>query len=292
MINPVLLAFVGVVIGLCVGLTGIGGGALMTPALVLLGVDPITAVASDLVVSLVMKPIGAGVHLKRGTVNRSIVGWLSLGSLPAAFGGAVAIELLHDSGWLKGELKRVIGVALVLAVGGMVVRARLRPGSVSAEVLTRRGPTVLVGIIGGLMVGLTSVGSGSLMIVGLMLLYPTLEQRKLVGTDLAQAIPLVGAAALGHALFGRVDFGLALPLLMGALPAVYIGSRLSSGRPLPWLRPLLMVLLMLSASQLLGVPVAVIGLAGALTAVCWCAQALIRRANWTKFGLARTNSSP
>ena len=277
--NPVVLAVVGAIIGACVGLTGVGGGALMTPALLLLGVDPLTAVASDLVVSLVMKPIGASVHLRRGTVNKRVVTWLMFGSIPTAFVGAAVVEKLGAANDVAPVLKRAIGGALLLAVVSMLARrwaatrpqrtpgrstkkiptmnldrGEKQPLQVFEAVATRRGPTIALGVVGGLVVGLTSVGSGSLMIVGLLLLYPAMDQRSLVGTDLAQAIPLVGAAALGHAMFGSVSLGLALPLIAGAVPAVYLGSRFSSGSNLEWARSVLVVLLAASGVQLLGVP--------------------------------------
>jgi uncharacterized protein len=267
MANPLLLAFVGTVIGLCVGLTGIGGGALMTPTLLLLGVDPLTAVASDLVVSLVMKPIGASVHLRNGTVNRSLTKWLVIGSVPTAFVGAVLVDRVGAAHDLAPLMKKGIGLALLLAVAAMLVRSRLKVSSYPSTVAPVARPlaTVALGAVGGVLVGLTSVGSGSLMIVGLMLLYPTLEQRSLVGTDLAQAIPLVAAAALGHALFGSVSMTLALPLIAGAVPAVYVGARLSSKANVTWVRHVLVVLLGASSMQLLGVPART--LAGLLVAV-------------------------
>jgi uncharacterized protein len=256
MANPLLLAFVGTVIGLCVGLTGIGGGALMTPTLLLLGVDPLTAVASDLVVSLVMKPIGASVHLRKGTVNFDITRWLMIGSVPTAFAGAAVVDRVGAAHDLAPLMKKGIGLALLLAVVAMFVRGRLKVASNASTASPGARPlaTVALGAIGGVLVGLTSVGSGSLMIVGLMLLYPSLEQRSLVGTDLAQAIPLVGAAALGHALFGSVSMTLALPLIAGAVPAVYLGARLSSKTNVTWIRHVLVVLLGASSLQLLGVP--------------------------------------
>ncbi len=279
MASPLVLVVVGTVIGLCVGLTGIGGGALMTPTLLLLGVDPLTAVASDLVVSLVMKPIGASVHLRSGTVNRKMTRWLMLGSVPTAFAGAALVERVGAAHDLAPLMKRGIGLALLLAVAAMLVRGRLRATSVvpvSKAPALRPWATVLLGAIGGVLVGLTSVGSGSLMIVGLMLLYPSLEQRSLVGTDLAQAIPLVASAALGHALFGSVSMTLAVPLIAGAVPAVYIGARLSSKANVGWIRHVLVVLLGASSMQLLGVPARVLAVALGGVAVFLVARPVAR----------------
>ncbi len=267
-----LLAVIGVGIGFLVGLTGVGGGALMTPALVLLGVDPLTAVSSDLVVSLVMKPIGSAVHLRRGTVDRTMVGYLALGSVPAAFAGAFALELLGDTASVKAAVKEMLGAALVLALAGMVLRSwlasRAKVGQSTSGQSTdtgsgplryRRTATVLLGVVGGIVVGLTSVGSGSLIIVGLMLLHPQASSRTLVGTDIAQAIPLVASATVGHLLFGSVNFGLAVPLIVGAVPAVYLGARVSSSGRLDVVRPIVMLLVGLSAAQLLGASPTLLG---------------------------------
>jgi uncharacterized protein len=270
-----VLPFVGIAIGFLVGLTGVGGGALMTPVLVLLGIDPLTAVSSDLVVSLAMKPVGSAVHFKRRTIDRSIVGWLALGSIPSGFSGALALHLLGDGPSVKATLKTALGVALLLAIGGITLRSVLAQRQQRAQRVrrdlgrdtitwapshrVRPLPTVAVGVVGGFVVGLTSVGSGSLMIVGLMLLYPTLQNQVLVGTDLAQAIPLVASAALGHAIFGQVDIGLALPLLLGAIPAVYLGSRISSSGHVAWARPVLLFVLVLTAAQLLGATPTMVG---------------------------------
>jgi len=258
--HGLFLTMTGVGVGFMVGLTGIGGGALMTPILVLLfGVDPLTAVSSDLVASLVMKPVGSAVHLRRGSVHRQLVLWLAAGSIPAAFCGVLILRALGDSKRVQNDLKVALGVALVIAVCGIGLRAwvgrrdkLLAPHRFDANPPVRKAATLAVGVFGGLMVGLTSVGSGSLMIVALMLLYPSLETRTLVGTDLVQAIPLVGSAALGHLLFGHVEFGLAGSLLLGALPGVYLGARVSSKGTSPYVRPVLVVLLLLSASKLLG----------------------------------------
>ncbi len=268
---------VGVLVGFMVGLTGIGGGALMTPILLFLGVDPLTAVSSDLVVSLIMKPVGGAVHVRRGTVHKSMVAWLALGSVPSAFGGVLLLRLLGNGAHLRSTMKHALGFALVLAVVGIALRAVVesRRSSSSEKVArptVRVLPTVLVGIVGGVVVGMTSVGSGSIMVVCLMMLYPQMDNPTLVGTDLMQAIPLVGSAALGHVFFGDVQFAVAAPLLVGALPAVYLGARVSSSGSYRWARPVLVGLLILSALQLLGAPPRALGVAVgalALTGVVW-----------------------
>ena len=256
------VALAGLGVGFVVGLTGMGGGALMTPILVLLfGVDPLTAVSSDLVASLVMKPFGASVHARRGTVNMDLVRWLCLGSVPSAFAGVLVLKALGGEN-LQDDVKLLLGAALLLAAVSMVIRQaiqRRRALDVPVDgaqhlIAVRPLPTVAIGVIGGFIVGMTSVGSGSLMIVMLLLLYPTLAAAQLVGTDLVQAIPLVGAAALGHILFGDFQFGLTGALLVGAIPGVYFGARVSSRAPDRVIRPILVAVLVISGAKLLGAP--------------------------------------
>jgi uncharacterized membrane protein YfcA len=256
-------ALAGLLVGLTVGLTGMGGGALMTPLLVLaFGIDPGTAVSSDLLASLVMKPIGATVHLRQGTISWSLAGWLALGSVPAAFAGVFVLRQLGTGDSVTHSIKTLLGWALVVAAVSMVARAVLsarerRRGepaaaiSIDTDLQVKRVATVLVGVAGGFVVGMTSVGSGSLMMVMLLLLYPRLTAKQLVGTDLVQAIPLVGSATLSHLLFGHVDFGLTGTLLLGSIPGVYLGARVSSRAPDAVIRPVLVVVLMASALKLL-----------------------------------------
>ncbi|HET7488202.1 MAG TPA: sulfite exporter TauE/SafE family protein [Acidimicrobiales bacterium] len=251
------LAAAGALVGFTVGLTGMGGGALMTPILVLVfGVHPGTAVSSDLLASLVMKPVGATVHFRKGTVNWGLARWLCIGSVPAAAAGVFVLNHLGDGPEVSLRIKSLLGWALVVAAAAMVARAllglRSRPGGDDRPpVALKRVATVLIGVAGGFIVGMTSVGSGSLMIVMLLLLYPQLSARELVGTDLVQAIPLVGAATLSHALFGHVDVGLTGSLLVGSLPGVYLGARVSSRAPDVVIRPALVVILLASALKLL-----------------------------------------
>ncbi|WP_338696184.1 sulfite exporter TauE/SafE family protein [Streptomyces sp. Q6] len=241
----------GALVGLAVGLTGMGGGALMTPIMVMcFGVDPTAAIGSDLATSLFMKPFGAAVHQKAGTIRWDIVRRLLPTALPAAFGGALLLRAFGDGEQLQTRVKYVIGGALLLAVTGMLARMwldrRRGLGSAAAEdaaVRVRTVPTLLIGLVGGLVVGMTSVGSGSLIIVMLMLAHPRLKANHLVGTDLVQAVPLVGAAALGHFLVGDVSLGLAGTLLIGAIPGVLAGALLSTRVSGPALRWALVVLL-------------------------------------------------
>lgn len=249
-------------VAIVVGLTGMGGGALMTPMMMLFfNVPPLAAVSSDLVASAVMKPIGGVVHLRRGTVNLRLVGWLCAGSVPAAFCGVLVARSFGDGEQVQQTIKYALGGALLLAVAGLVAKAWLsrhedRAGKVSAdlgEIVVRAFPTLLVGMIGGLVVGISSVGSGSLIIVALLALYPALKANQLVGTDLVQAVPLVVSAALGHLLFGDFQLDVTTSLLAGSIPGVYLGARISARAPGGIIRALLAVVLLASALKLLDV---------------------------------------
>lgn len=269
-----LLAAACLGIGIIVGLTGMGGGALLTPVLVLVfGVPPLTAVSSDLVAAAVMKPVGSVVHLRAGTVNLDLVKWLCIGSVPAAFSGVFVLRALGDGEEVGRHIQTALGVALLIAALGLIVRAytslaeraRVLDGSAPPEskerpdVPVRIVPTLIVGAIGGLVVGMTSVGSGSLVIVALMALYPTLRASNLVGTDLVQAVPLVGSAAVAHIFFGDFHLALTTSLLVGAIPGVWIGARLSTRAPGRLIRRALAFILFASALKLLTVPTEAIG---------------------------------
>jgi uncharacterized protein len=231
------------VVGLLVGLTGAGGGALMTPMLILLfGVQPTAAISSDLVAAVVMRPVGAAVHLRKGTVNLRLVGWMVVGSVPAAFAGAYLLHLLGGHA-AQGNVEIALGAALLVGAGAMVLRYALdrrsgntRGGTVD-DIVCRPLPTVAIGVVGGLIVGMTSVGSGSLMIVLLLFLYPTLAASRLVGTDLTQAVPLTLAAALGALAFGHVEFAVTISIVIGSVPAVLLGSLASAWAPDRYIRP-------------------------------------------------------
>lgn len=266
---PVTLA--GLCVGFIVGLTGMGGGALMTPILILLfGMQPLAAVSSDLVASMLMKPLGAAVHLQRRTVNGRLVLWLVLGSVPSAFLGVFLLQHQAAGATLQHWVQRALGAALLLVATTLIVRpflARWRRSPPAAELSVKAVPTLLIGAIGGLVVGLTSVGSGSLIMMMLLLSYPGIRLAELVGTDLVQAVPLVASAALAHLLFGDFQLGVTASILVGSLPGIYIGARFSSRASDRVIRPLLALVLFASASKLLGASDLLVGVLTGLFAL-------------------------
>ncbi|GGT77294.1 UPF0721 transmembrane protein [Actinomadura citrea] len=251
-------------VAIIVGLTGMGGGALMTPMLVtFFGVSPLAAVSSDLVAAAVMKPVGSAVHYRQGTIDMRLVKWLCLGSVPAAFSGVLLARALGHGDSVENVIGKAMGAALMIAAAGLVLRGYLAyrgragsggDGDPSPKITVRPVPTVLIGVVGGLVVGITSVGSGSLIIVALLALYPALKANQLVGTDLLQAVPLVFAAAIGHLLFGDFRMEVTAALLAGSIPGVYLGSRISSRAPSTLIRRVLALVLVASSLKMFGVP--------------------------------------
>lgn len=256
-------------VGIVVGLTGMGGGALMTPALIFLGVNPAAAVANDLVAASVNKSVGAAVHWKQGSPNLKLAGYLALGSVPFAFAGGFIVKAVGDEEARTEFLIHAIGVALLLAAGSYALRIYLqlryvRPGNVVTDVDPAINPlaTVAVGAFGGLLVGITSVGSGSLIMVSLLLLYPRLAAPRLVGTDLVQAVPLVLAAAVGHVLSDGVVWTVLIPLVVGGMPGTFLGARLAGWVSQSVIRRGIVIVLTLTGLKMLGVPPEWVGIIG------------------------------
>ena len=254
------------IVGLLVGMTGAGGGALMTPMLILIfSVKPSTAISSDLVAAVMMRPLGAAVHLRRGTVNKQLVGWMVLGSVPMAFLGAYLLHLIGHTKSAQKHIEVALGAALLIGASAMVLRYVLdRQGGHSRtgfvrEVTAKPLRTVAIGMVGGIVVGMTSVGSGSLMIILLLFVYPMLGANQLVGTDLTQAVPLTAAAALGALAFGHVEFGVTVSLVIGSVPAVFIGSLLSSSAPDRYIRPAITFVIAASGLKYVGVGTETLG---------------------------------
>jgi uncharacterized membrane protein YfcA len=264
-IDPYIILGSGIV-GFLVGMTGAGGGALMTPMLILLfGVKPSTAISSDLVAAVMMRPLGAAVHLRQGTVNLRLVKWMVVGSVPMAFLGAYLLHLMSHSEAAQENIKLALGIALLLGASAMVLRYFLdRSGGQGRRtavhaIVPRPLGTVVIGMIGGLVVGITSVGSGSLMIIMLLFLYPTIGANQLVGTDLTQALPLAAAAALGALAFGHVEFGVTASLAIGSIPGVFVGSLLSATAPDRYVRPAITFAITASGLKYVGVDTTTLG---------------------------------
>ncbi len=257
---PAILA-AGFFVGIVVGLTGMGGGALMTPALIFLGVGETAAVVTaDLTAAAVYKTGGALVHKKHGQPNMQLAKWLILGSVPMAFLGPFLLRIFIDPGDIENALKMAIGIALLLAATTYAARLYLqlraiRRGTIDGaggEPVIRPIPTMLVGALGGALVGITSVGSGSVIMVALLMLYPTLSAVRLVGTDLVQAVPLVLAAAIANIIAtGGLDWGLTIPLIIGSVPGTILGARLAPRVPQSFIRRGIVIVLTMSGVALL-----------------------------------------
>ena len=257
-------------VGIVVGLTGMGGGALMTPALIFLGVNPTAAVANDLVAASINKSVGAGVHWKHGAPNLKLAGLLICGSVPFAFAGGFLVQSVGAGEAQQAFLLKAIGCALLFTAATYTLRMYLQlrhvtGGNVISEdaPTIRVVPTVLVGAVGGLLVGITSVGSGSLIMVALLLIYPTLSAVRLVGTDLVQAVPLVLAAAVGHVLTSGVDWAVLIPLIVGGTPGTFLGARMAAWVAQSVIRRGIVIVLTLTGLKMLGVPPVQVGLVGA-----------------------------
>ncbi len=253
MIDPAQ-ALSGFAVGAVVGLTGVGGGSLMTPLLVLLfGINPATAVGTDLLHAAITKAGGTYVHARQGRVDWRITGLLASGSLPAA---VATLWMLHEvNGGLGGSkiITTTLGVALLLTAGVLLLRSHLLRLSHAhrSERVSHPALTVLTGIALGFLVSVSSVGAGALGVTALFLLYPRLRAARVVASDLAHAVPLTLVAGCGHWLFGSVDWPLLGSLLVGSLPGIYIGSHLVGRIPETALRILLAVMLVAAGTKLI-----------------------------------------
>lgn len=253
--------FAGFVVGLIVGLTGVGGGSLMTPILIFVfGVKPYLAVGTDLLFAAVTKCGGTLSLSRQGLVPWKMVAWLSAGSLPAAL---VTLWVLHTAGPSTQGVQHVmtftLGIALLLTAAAMFYKAvrghRGAHNKVSDNIeITTPGSrpwlTVMFGALIGLLVTLTSVGAGAIGVTVLMILYPKLPLPRIIAGDIAYAVPLTLVAGLGHASLGSVDWPLLVTLLAGSLPGIYLGSRLVSHTPERLIRSALSILLAWAGSKL------------------------------------------
>ena len=244
----------GFAVGLIVGVTGVGGGSLMTPLLVLLfGVSPATAVGTDLLYASLTKSLGGWVHSRKGSVDWKVVGLLAMGSLPAALLTILLLKYLSlDEKTLRSLVTSVLSVALLATATALLFKdvikkiARREDGSIY-ELHHRYLPaaTITVGALVGALVTISSVGAGVLGTVALLFLYPRMPSVKVVGTDIVHAVPLTALAGMGHLALGTVDLVLLASLLVGSLPGIYIGSHLSAKVPEKVLRPVLATMLLI-----------------------------------------------
>lgn len=248
----------GFIVGTVVGITGMGGGALMTPALIFLGVgDASTVVTADLTAAAVYKSGGALIHWRQGSPNLRLAGWLMIGSVPMALLGPHLVAWFAAPSNVDTILQMAIGFALLLAAGTFALRLYMqfrtaRKGNTPVgEPVIRPVPTILIGALGGLLVGITSVGSGSVIMIALVMLYPTLSAVKLVGTDLVQAVPLVLAAAIANIMTYGLDLNLTIPLMIGSVPGSMLGARIAPKVPQSLIRRGIVVVLTMSGLALL-----------------------------------------
>ncbi|MFI3177993.1 MAG: sulfite exporter TauE/SafE family protein [Methylococcaceae bacterium] len=253
----------GFVVGLLVGVTGVGGGSLMTPLLVFLfGFNPAVAVGTDLLFAAITKTGGVWVHHgKHGSVDWRIVGWMALGSIPFALITLFILKQYMAVGKeTTGAITFTLGIALILTACALIVRSvilsrKVKLAPIDDEHSTPQNAgrfkklqipvTILIGAVLGVLVTLSSVGAGALGTVALLFLYPRMTTLKIVGTDLAHAIPLTAVAGIGHLSLGNVDLALLGSLLIGSLPGIWIGSHLSAKIPEKFLRPVLACILLL-----------------------------------------------
>ena len=257
-------ALAGLLVGTLVGGSGMGGGSVMTPLLIALGLPPTKAVGSDLVYSAITKTLGSASHWRRGHVDWRLAGWLAAGSVPASVAGVITLGRIKArlGGNTDALVAHVLGGMLIVAGGLIVVRLVLATrrraqgddgrftSSEHVPLSTRRkAVTVLLGAMGGYGVGFTSIGSGTLFAVALMTSYPLVAQR-VVGTDIFHATLLVWAAGLAHALSGNVEFSTVGALLVGSVPGVLIGSNLCGRLPERPVRAALGGVLVLSGALL------------------------------------------
>ncbi|ENA28568.1 MULTISPECIES: sulfite exporter TauE/SafE family protein [Pseudomonas] len=249
----------GLVVGFIVGMTGVGGGSLMTPILLWFGINPAAAVGTDLLYAAVTKAGGVWVHQRNKNIDWSVTGWLALGSLPAAALTLWLLSRLHsDPQALNAIIKHGLGIVLFMTAFAILFKKQLfafvgRHANDSFHLSPKKLNTLtfITGVVLGAMVTLTSIGAGALGTVALFMLYPFLATRRLVGTEIAHAVPLTLIAGLGHASMGNMDWPILGYLLMGSLPGIFMGSHLSGRIPDGILRPCLAVMLMVIGYKLL-----------------------------------------
>lgn len=252
-----LYSLSGLAVGTIVGLTGVGGGSLMTPLLVLLfGIHPATAVGTDLLYAAATKAVGTGVHGRNKAVDWTIVLRLGMGSVPATLLTFLVMHLFDLHSTKGGVIAFLLGAVLLVTSATLIFRSQI------VTALTRRFPgsdprlvaiaTVATGAVLGMLVTLTSVGAGAIGVTALLVLYPRLPTLRIVGSDIAHAVPLTLISGFGHWVMGDVDWGLLGTLLLGSIPGIILGSMLAPRLPEHWLRRFLALILVLVSFKLMG----------------------------------------
>ncbi|UXY16757.1 sulfite exporter TauE/SafE family protein [Chitiniphilus purpureus] len=249
----------GLAVGFIVGVTGVGGGSLMTPILLFFGVNPATAVGTDLLYAAITKAGGVVVHQRQRNIDWKISAWLAAGSVPAALATVWALHGLRaDTEAINTVIKHALGIALLVTAAAIVCKQRLLAfaqrhipvGETLYGGRRRLWATVATGVLLGVIVTLSSIGAGAIGTIALFLLFPLLPTARLVGTEIAHAVPLTLVAGLGHAGLGNIDWGLLTNLLIGSLPGIYLGSHLTGRLPDRVLRPVLAGMLALVGAKL------------------------------------------
>ena len=301
--NDPRLILAGLITGLLVGMTGMGGGSLMTPLLIFLfHFNPATAIGTDILHGAIFKSFGAVRHRRLGTVRARLAGWMLVGSAPSSLVGVwVATYLTERYGDSVDSVQgRVLGYTLLFGAVAFVVKALVHPSGPAASLgrLSTRDRIVAVsiGVVGGFIVGLTSVGSGTLFALAMLLLFP-LAAKYVVGTDIAHAAALLFVAGIGHLVAGNVDVPAMAWLLVGSIPGVLIGSQVSVGLPETALRFSLAAVLALSGLKLLDVPysnaLVLVSMAAGLAAlVVWGIALVVRRTKPATEESPPTRASP
>lgn len=246
----------GLAVGFIVGLTGVGGGSLMTPILLWFGINPATAVGTDLLYACITKMGGVWVHHKQKHIDWHITRLLAMGSVPAALATVAVLHFLHlETDYVNKVIKVTLGFALILTALAILFKpfilrqlARIRPARAPDYIPARA--TIATGVVLGVIVTLSSIGAGALGTLAIFALYPLLPTARLVGTEIAHAVPLTLVAGLGHASMGNMDYGLLGQLLVGSLPGIWLGSHMTRRVAEQWLRPALAIMMVLVGAKL------------------------------------------
>ena len=292
------LTLAGLLTGLLVGMTGMGGGSLMTPILVFLfGIPPATAIGTDIAHGAAFKTVSAVQHRRMGNVRARLAGWMLVGSAPASLLGVwLNVQLTERYGDdVESVMGQVLGAALLFGAVGLVAKSVVQGGPTGDQdwKLTNRDrvAAVVIGILGGFIVGLTSVGSGVFFGLTLLVIFP-LRAHKVVGTDIFHAAALLYVAGAAHWAAGNIDFGILFWLLLGSIPGVLVGGRLTLSIPEQRLRLLLAGVLGLAGIKLLNVPGAGAIVVAVLAAGAAALLVLLARHSWVRIQRARASGAP